>query len=148
MAQTQQDIAQRLEEHFSDFMKIIHDMKRQSELRPMEHGVVRQLYHCQLTGQGEMLPSQLSQIMGVHHPAVTPALNHLEEMGYVQRRHSSSDRRKVYVVLTQKGTDFACQQIEKRHQMFLQIVNYLGEDEALVLERSLLKLTEFYHQKL
>lgn len=56
-----------------------------------------------LSLEGALSPGELARRMR-HHPAtISTLLNRLEEGGYVERRHSTEDRRRSMVVATRKG---------------------------------------------
>ena len=48
-------------------------------------------------------PGRLARILNSNLPAITAALNQLEESGYISRSRSAEDRRQVLVVPTRKG---------------------------------------------
>lgn len=53
--------------------------------------------------EGGRSPGDLARRMR-HHPAtISTLLNRLEEAGYVERRHSTEDRRRSMVVVTRRG---------------------------------------------
>lgn len=49
--------------------------------------------------------SQISSRMGVAKPNVTPLVDKLDELGYVQRGRSDTDKRIVLVMMTDSGHD-------------------------------------------
>jgi MarR family transcriptional regulator, organic hydroperoxide resistance regulator len=56
-----------------------------------------------LSLEGGMGPGELARRMR-HHPAtISTLLNRLEEAGYVERHHSTEDRRRSTVVATRRG---------------------------------------------
>jgi MarR family transcriptional regulator, organic hydroperoxide resistance regulator len=56
-----------------------------------------------LTLEGGMGPGELARRMH-HHPAtISSLLNRLEVAGYVERRHSTEDRRRSTVLVTRRG---------------------------------------------
>ena len=74
--------------------------------------------------------TDISRILHLPPSAITPVINHLEEKGMVRRQSSPDDRRIIIVTLTEKGTAL----FEKKQAFFfekaLQLVDYLGEEEA------------------
>ncbi|MDP2892167.1 MAG: MarR family transcriptional regulator [Bacillota bacterium] len=96
------------------------------------------------SGRAEGLKqSELSRTMRLAPCTVTPLLNSLEKEGYINRRHSSADRRVVYIALTDKGNGF----IEQMRAKFLSIiggfVDHLGLKDAAELVRLLKKLEQY-----
>ena len=74
--------------------------------------------------------SELSAVVQMSMPAVSQMLNSLQGKGYVRRVAAESDRRVVYVVLTEKGREL----LEKTMKDFLQrleeVVAIFGEDNT------------------
>ncbi len=50
--------------------------------------------------------TDIAKKMGHSTSAATELVDKLEKLGFVERVHSSSDRRKIYVQVTPKGIDF------------------------------------------
>ena len=48
----------------------------------------------------------LAKILGVSKPVVTRALNTLGALGYLRRERDQDDRRNIFVVRTEDGTEF------------------------------------------
>ncbi|BBI33404.1 putative HTH-type transcriptional regulator YetL [Cohnella abietis] len=71
--------------------------------------------------QGEELPSQLAEHLGVTRATVTGLIDNLERDGYVSRRASSADGRQKSVILTENGAsklrDMASEHFERLEAM-------------------------------
>lgn len=71
--------------------------------------------------QGEELPSQLAEHLGVTRATVTGLIDNLERDGYVSRRTSSVDGRQKSVILTENGAsklrDMASEHFERLEAM-------------------------------
>ena len=48
----------------------------------------------------------LASLLGVSKPVVTRALNTLGSLGYLRRQRDQDDRRNIFVVRTEDGTEF------------------------------------------
>ena len=48
----------------------------------------------------------LASVLGVSKPVVTRALNTLGSLGYLRRQRDQDDRRNIFVVRTEDGTEF------------------------------------------
>jgi len=87
--------------------------------------------------------TDISKRLSLPPSAVTPVINGLEEKGMVQRQNSPEDRRIVLVSLTKAGHDF----FEKKQKFFLeksvQLVEYLGEEDAKEFVRLFGRIFEF-----
>ena len=82
-----------------------HYLRRRDQaggLRPGEVAILRCLLHNAQEGRPELKPSQISAILGLQQPSITPSLHSLEARGYVQRRGGEQDRREVYFSATEK----------------------------------------------
>jgi DNA-binding MarR family transcriptional regulator len=60
-----------------------------------------------ITRQGKLTPSELAKLMLRSRNSITKLIEGLERDGYIQRSHSSRDRRTVYIEVTPKGMDYA-----------------------------------------
>ncbi|RAV21564.1 MarR family winged helix-turn-helix transcriptional regulator [Paenibacillus contaminans] len=71
--------------------------------------------------QGEELPSQLAEHLGVTRATVTGLIDNLERDGYISRRTSSADGRQKSVILTENGAsklrDMALEHFERLEAM-------------------------------
>jgi DNA-binding MarR family transcriptional regulator len=54
-------------------------------------------------GREQVTIGELAERLQVHHHSAVGLVNRLEEQGLVERIHSSEDRRKVFIRLTDKG---------------------------------------------
>ena len=70
------------------------------------------LYH--LNREGEMLPSDLSLILGITRPKLSKALKGLKSMGYVEQYPNKLDGRELYTSLTTSGKELL-QNISQKH---------------------------------
>lgn len=64
-----------------------------------------QLLLLQLLCQGEIRAGELAQRMSLSQATVTAIMDRLEKRGLVTRQRQSSDKRRVYVTLTESGKD-------------------------------------------
>lgn len=79
---------------------------------------------------GGVTASSLSCELDISKPAVTKAVNYLEERGYVTRINGQSDRRQVYVMLTPEGEKVLREARETVMQNMEQLVQGLGEADT------------------
>ncbi|MDR0514000.1 MAG: MarR family transcriptional regulator [Coriobacteriaceae bacterium] len=85
--------------------------------------------------------------LGVTLATLTTAVNKLVEKGFIERRRSESDRRKVLIALSKKG-----RQAYRAHSLFHQkMINEslagLTEEEVEVFARALGKVKAFFEQE-
>ncbi|HZK34910.1 MAG TPA: MarR family transcriptional regulator [Bacillota bacterium] len=88
------------------------------------------------------LPSEIGAEMNISSARVAAILNNLEKKGLITRQIDKSDRRKIIVELTKKGSEKA----EKHNQTVIsltaQMLESLGEQDAKELVRITGRLAE------
>ncbi|TSD64733.1 MarR family transcriptional regulator [Inquilinus sp. KBS0705] len=65
--------------------------------------------------QTEMLPSELAAAEKITNQSMSQILNHLQQLGFINRKTSATDKRKVLVTLSAKGEDFLLQMRSERN---------------------------------
>lgn len=110
-----------------------------------ENGVLYRLYMNETTDAGEeagTLAGELARSMGLTSGRIANILKQLETKGYVVRSSGTSDRRRVYVELTEAGRTH----IEEVYQGNLRDIERhlekLGEEDAREYIRILGRLLE------
>lgn len=73
-------------------------------------------------GEG-IIVSQLGEMMGVSRPSMTRTLNGMEDQGLIERRSEKGDRRKVYIIITEKGY----QLLKEGQRCIMDRMNELGQ---------------------
>ena len=103
--------------------------KTHKEINESMHGEMFALQYIGLQG-GDVLPSEISNMMHVSSARVAATLNSLESKGLITRRIDFSDRRRILVELTPNGKEEA----EKHFQMILknvaEMLSTVGESDA------------------
>ncbi len=87
--------------------------------------------------------SDIAQRLSVTVGTLTTNMNGLEKKGYIVRERSQTDKRVVYVVLTEKGRKAFYHHRDFHKRMIKSIVKDLQEDEMEVLYRCLKNLNSF-----
>lgn len=77
--------------------------------------------------------SEISSMMGVTSPTVTPLIKGLESSGLVLRYNDQEDRRVVRVQLTDSGEEVAQKAMKNFEQRFTGLFDYLGEEKSTQL---------------
>ena len=107
---------------------------------------INDMHIIEAIGTGE--PKNMSTVakaIDVTVGTLTIGINRLVKKGYVIRERGTADRRVVYISLTDKGLR-AYRHHEQFHKnMALSIMDRLDEDEAVVLVRSLNKMTDYFN---
>lgn len=94
-------------------------------------------------GEGKSM-SAIAKRLNVTVGTLTSAMNGLVKKNYVERHRSESDRRVVYVRLTEKGVAAYHHHAEYHRLMTCAIMERLDEDEIPVLMKTLTGLTGFF----
>lgn len=75
-----------------------------------------------------VMVSQLSELLQISRPTASQAVSSLEEKGYVERLMSETDRRVVYISLTEQGQSVFAQQMERYSSVLNEIVDKVGRE--------------------
>jgi len=88
------------------------------------------------SGNGTMRMADLATQTGMSPSGLTRAIDRLVEKGLVRRKHSESDRRGSFAVLTGKGRERICAAVELRRSKLDELLDGLcsPEEEALFAE--------------
>ena len=112
---------------------------RAGDLSVGERMVLRTVHHrCKTTSEG-ILPSQLSEILGISRSAMTPLLNALESNGYLIRQVDPLNRRQIRITPTEKVDPSR----QRRRQQFDESVARLSPQEQDQLLHLLTKLNAY-----
>src|SRR5881227_2285992 len=95
------------------------DIQLASELRTVITRLIKKLRKHSVTGMslslterstlnlldqhGELLPNELASMEKITNQSMSQILNHLVELGYINRRISKEDKRKAIISLSAKG---------------------------------------------
>lgn len=127
-----------------EYMQIMHQMRDrngQKKLHDSMHGENFMLYYIS-ERQGGIIPSEISNEMGVTSARIAAALNSLEAKGLITRRIDTEDRRRILIDLTEAGRE----QVKVHYDMIMNItinmLQYLGEEDAMELIRIMKKLAD------
>ncbi|MGN8914606.1 MarR family winged helix-turn-helix transcriptional regulator [Anaerofustis butyriciformans] len=91
----------------------------------------------------EATPTQLSERFKLSTARIANTLNSLEKKEYINRFHSSEDRRKVTVKITQKGKNIFEKMEEDALKEFNKLLEFLGDEDSSNLLRIIEKLNIF-----
>ena len=147
MKQMEDDVS-RLIQNFSRFSHFIKRRSRNADLRTGEIAILRCIMHHTDGPDGEIKPSQISALMGLQQPSITPSLRSLEERGYVRRRNSDQDRREVYFSVTEKTREMAAEERRRTAQMFAGLAEYLGEEDTRKLMEIMERVSGYLDQQI
>ena len=95
----------------------------------------------------ETTASEISSVLGITMPTTTIAIKKLESKGFIKKAPCATDGRRTIISLTDMG-----KRVNKAHNLFHRrmvknISNQLEEDEKDVLYGAVVKLSEFFKDK-
>ncbi len=89
---------------------------------------------------GKVIPSDISNEMGITSARVAAALNSLEAKGMIVRRIDAEDRRRILIEITESGKEQAHKQYRMIMSMVIHMLEHLGEEDSLEFIRIMKKL--------
>jgi len=91
----------------------------------------------------ELLPSELAAMEKITNQSMSQILNHLFELGFISRRPSETDKRKVIISLTDEGEKTFLQVRAERDEWLLRaIAETCTEEEVQALQLAIGPLTK------
>lgn len=72
---------------------------------------------------------EIIKVTGTSMSAASKKVSILEKKGLVQRNHSKTDRRNVYITLTEKGREICEKDKAEKHAMLEEIIQRMGEED-------------------
>jgi len=130
-----------LAEAFIEQMHLLRRFKPQKIINDSLHGEVFMLHNI-AASEDCMIPSELSNAMGISGARIAATLNGLESKGYVTRQIDPSDRRRILVALTDKGKEKNEAYRMELIYMTAKMLSLLGEHDAKEYVRITKKLGE------
>jgi DNA-binding MarR family transcriptional regulator len=112
--------------------KMIHDRIYKIELSDLGTADLGDLSLAQLRvlravwERGEVFMTELSDLLKVSPPSVTAMVDRLVDKGFLERRHSRQDRRKVVVCLAPQAVERMDRLEENLVRTFTELVDKLG----------------------
>ncbi|MGF9699592.1 MarR family winged helix-turn-helix transcriptional regulator [Paenibacillus sp. MABNR03] len=88
--------------------------------------------------------SEISALLRVKSPTITPVIRGLEDEGLVKRTMDPEDRRAVRITITEAGRDIIRAAHEERMQIFNRLVEHLGKEDSTQLAELLTKVYTFF----
>ena len=94
-----------------------------------------------LYNEGELLPNELAAKEKITSQSMSQILNHLAELGYINRRSSKEDKRKSFISLSSKGIK-AINQLRDEKDTWLNeaLTNSCTAQEITILKKALVPL--------
>ena len=111
---------------------------KKSELSFAEIMVLTVLYKEQCGTKQDILPSKLSEELGLSRSALSPILNELEKKGCIERYLNENDRRQIIIRLISNPDDF----MKDRKEMIRNVTQSLSVEERSQFLYLLKKINE------
>ncbi|MCL2818438.1 MAG: MarR family transcriptional regulator [Actinomycetia bacterium] len=124
-----------------DEMRSLHNIKPQQQINEAFRGEAFIIDYI-ANRQGDVLPSEIGQVMDVSSARVANALNNLEKKELITRRIDTEDRRCIVCELTKKGHQLAQQHHQMMQEVISKMLSSLGEDDAKEYVRIMSKLAK------
>lgn len=124
------------------YMQTMYQMRKRSTQKQIHDSMHGESFILFVISQneGKVIPSDISNEMGITSARVAAALNNLEAKGLIIRRIDIEDRRRIIIELTDLGKEQVQKQYKKIMGMVTNMLKYLGEEDTIELIRILKKL--------
>ncbi|HWD90314.1 MAG TPA: MarR family transcriptional regulator [Mucilaginibacter sp.] len=140
-------------------MKSQPDIQLATDLRTVSARLIKKLRKQSVTGQQlsltersslsllqqhkELLPSELAAMEKITNQSMSQILSHLLELGYISRKDSETDKRKVIISLTPAGEKTLIRVRAERDEWLLKaIAETCSAAEVEILQRAIAPLTK------
>jgi DNA-binding MarR family transcriptional regulator len=137
-------LVQELLMSFRQFPKMM--MKR--NITGQKKSEVMVLLCIKKSNKSEMKVSEISKRLHVKAPTVTQLVNELEEKGLVERITRTSDRRAVWIKVTDAGEKVIEKAEKEIHETYTGLIDFLGEDESKTLIELMNKVYSYFLEKM
>jgi DNA-binding MarR family transcriptional regulator len=121
------------------FRRAKQEAAAEAGLQESEYDTLHQLMIRDTPGQAN--PSDLADDLGISNAGMTGRLDALERAGWIQRRTSPGDRRRVHVEVTRAGVEVWRRAMSLRGRSEDDLIGELSATERAELARLLKKLT-------
>jgi len=127
-----------------DFMQVMHQISTrdvQNQINDSMYGENFVLLYIS-EHEGNVIPSDISNAMGITSARIAAVLNSLERKGLISRRIDLEDRRRILIDLNDAGREHVHKQNQIRISFITNMFQYLGEDDAKEYIRIMKKLAD------
>ena len=133
-----------LASEFMQNMQKMHKLRQASPQKQIDESMQGEHFVLQFISshKGYVLPSEISNEMGISSARIAATLNGLERKGLITRQIDISDRRRILVDLTPEGKTLVEQHHKEAMEMITKMLSKLGEHDALEYVRIIGRLAE------
>ncbi|MFK9093740.1 MarR family winged helix-turn-helix transcriptional regulator [Bacillus salipaludis] len=146
MADFESGTAQKLLQSFMQLKKTGWHNKKIAGFNPSEFRVLVTIQRYANEKNTEMKVSEISQLLQVTPPTITQIVNILEKDSLIERTVDPEDRRAVKIKLTRAGIEATESARKAFGDTFLELIDYLGEDESEQLAGLLSRVHDYFNQ--
>lgn len=127
-----------------EFMEIMNQMRKRNIHKPINDSMHGEIFVLLYISQHEhnVIPSEISNEIGISTARVAATLNSLEKKGMITRKIDVSDRRRILVEITPSGKELIDNHFKKIMKITINMLNYLGENDAKEYVRIMKRLSE------
>lgn len=137
----------KLEEDIMTASRVMVNILAESLMRVgEEHITVPQFRALDMISTLTDKPTEIARMLNVSPPSVSFLLEKLEEKGLIERRFSTSDRRRTVLALTERGVEVVRRVNDHREKHLKRILENMDEESRSRLNRALEAFTESYFQ--
>ena len=131
----------KLADEFLQYLHMLRRFKPQQQINESMCGEAYALYYIASRGE-HIIPSEISEAIGISGARIAATLNGLENKGYITRQIDPSDRRRILVFLTDKGREQEKSYRGKLIEIIEKMLGLLGEHDAKEYIRITRKMAE------
>lgn len=145
--ENKQIISDLLMDMFNDILRVEHKVIESDDLMPLS---MSELHIIEAVGNddGHSIMSDIAKKLHITLPTLTAAADRLEDKGYVQRSRSTTDRRRVSVVLTEEGKLAFERHAAFHSKMVDAFLAGIEQTKQPELIKSMARLRDFFREQL
>jgi DNA-binding MarR family transcriptional regulator len=110
--------------------------KKSSGLTHLQYHILEELFQA----EAGVSVSQLAKSIRISKQQLTPLVNKLEEKAYIIKAPDANDKRRVRLLLTEKGRAAVKERWEEFHRLLCSRISELHEDDLLDLDYAIAKI--------
>ncbi len=127
-----------------EYMATIYQMRQQNSQKQINDTMYGENFVLFFINEhpDKVIPSDISHALGITSARVAAALKSLERKDLIVRKIDPDDRRRILIEITKQGQEQVRQQRQQITDMTVNMLQYLGEDDAGELVRIMKKLAK------
>lgn len=132
-----------------EFMEVMHQTRKRSISKQLDDSMRGEHFVLNYVSEheGNVIPSDISNEMGISSARIAAALNGLEKKGLVIRSIDPQDRRRILIDMTDSGREQVKTHSQRVLDTSISMMEHLGEEDAKNYIRILKRMAEFNHDQ-